>query len=260
MRALVVVAWSVLGAAIGSFLNVVADRLPESGSLSTPPSHCPSCGHALTPMELVPIASYVALRGRCRVCGDRIGPRVVVVEAATAALFALAALRWTGPDRVIMGELVLAGFALSVLIVTTITDLEHGLILDKVTIPAILLAAGAALLRGWPAMLRYGLGGVLGAGLIAAIILLVPGGMGWGDAKLAGFIGLMTGLAGLPFALFIGFVTGGLIAGLLLVSRRAGRRDTLPLGPFLAIGGAVTVLYLEQLQRGFYLLSARLFG
>jgi len=260
MRALIIVAWSLLGAATGSFLNVVADRLPQHGSLLTPPSRCPTCGHALTRFELVPIASYIALRGRCRECGDRIGLRSVVVEAATAALFALAALRWTGPGWAMMAELVLACFALSVLIVTTITDLEHGLILDKVSIPAILLAAGVALLRGWPTMLDYGLGGVLGAGLIAAIILLVPGGMGWGDAKLAGFIGLITGLAGLPFALFIGFVSGGLIAGLLLLSGRVGRRDTLPLGPFLAVGGAVTVLYLDRLQQGFYLLSAQLFG
>jgi leader peptidase (prepilin peptidase) / N-methyltransferase len=260
VRALTIVTWSFVGAAIGSFLNVVADRLPKHRSLMVPPSCCPACGHALTPRELIPIVSYLAQRGRCRECGDRIGPRVVVVEAITAVLFALAAVRWTGPGWAAIGELVLVSFALSVLVLITITDLEHGLILDKVSIPAINLAVGVALYRGWPTMLHHGLGGILGAGLIAAIILLVPGGMGWGDAKLAGFIGLMTGLAGLPFALFISFVSGGLIAGVLLASGRVTRRDTMPLGPFLAVGGAVTLLYLDQLQRGFSLLSTLFFS
>ena len=256
MPALWIALWTVVGLSVGSFLNVVADRLPERASLLHPPSRCPSCERRLSPFELIPVLSYVFLRGRCRSCGARIGARTVLVESVCGLLFALVALQ----TRTLTGfrwlVLFLHSTYLAVLVLVTVTDLQHGLIFDRVTFPALALAAVHALLQGWPELGFRFAGGALGAGIIALIILLVPGGMGWGDAKLAGFIGLITGLPGLLFALFIGFVSGGLVGAGLLASGRAERGDTLPLGPFLAFGGAVALLYEDALLRLFQNLSA----
>ena len=182
------------------------------------------------------------------------------MEVGTALLFALAAARFAPLSGVAWLRLLLLSAYLAVLVVVTVTDLEHGLILTRVVVPASGLALAGALLAGWPDLLYHLAGGLLGAGLIVLIIKLVPGGMGWGDARLAGFIGLATGLPGLLFALFSGFVAGGLLGGLLLASGRARRGDTLPLGPFLALGGAATLLYGDEMLRAFQGLSAAMFG
>lgn len=250
-----IVFWGLLGSAVGSFLNVVADRLPAGGSLLQPPSHCEACGRRLTALELLPVLSYLALGGRCRACGARIGLRTLLVELGSGALFALAAWRIVPADWRGWATLLLSSAYLAVLIAITATDLEHGLILDRVTFPAIGLALVGALLAGWPGLpYRLG-GGLLGAGIFALIIALVPHGMGWGDAKLAGFVGLITGLPGVLFALFVAFVSGGLVAGVLLATGRRKRGDTLPLGPFLALGGAAVLLYGQEMVRAFHALA-----
>lgn len=250
--------WGLLGAAVGSFLNVVADRLPAGGSLVAPPSHCPACGVRLGPAELVPVVSYVALRGRCRRCGTPIGSRTLAVEMGTGALFALAV--WRQPPEDLNGwlSLALVSAYLAVLIVVTVTDLEHGLILNRVMVPALVLGGLGALLSGWPQGLYRVAGALLGAGIITLIILLVPGGMGWGDVRLAGFLGLVTGLSGILLTLLVAFVVGGVVAGAMLASGRRSRGDTIPLGPFLALGGAVVLLYADVLRQAFYALAAAL--
>ena len=255
---LLVAFWAILGAAVGSFLNVVADRLPNQASILSPPSHCGACDRRLGPADMVPVLSYLALRGRCRSCGAAIGQRVLWTELGTGLLFALAAWRTTPTELGGWTRLLLTSTSLAVLVVTTVTDLEHGLILNRISHPAIVLGVIGALLTGWPDMLRYLGAGLLGAGIIVLIIILVPGGMGWGDVYLTGFVGLVTGLPGLLFALFIAFVSGGLVAGALLVSGRRRRDDKMPLGPFLALGGGVTLLYGEEMLRAFYTLAARL--
>ena len=253
---LVVVFWGLVGAAVGSFLNVVADRLPTGGSLLSPPSHCPHCGTRLRPAELVPVVSYLALRGRCRSCGGPIGRRTLIVEAGTGLLFALAACRL--PPVSLRGwlDLILLSIYLGVLVVTTVTDVEHGLILNRVMYPALGIGAVGAVLAGWPEGAYRLAGGAIGAGVILLILLLVPGGMGWGDLRLAGFVGLVTGLPGVLFALFVAFVVGGIVGSVLLASGRRRRGDTLPLGPFLALGGAVVLLYGDVLVRAFWALAA----
>jgi leader peptidase (prepilin peptidase)/N-methyltransferase len=252
--------WAALGAAVGSFLNVLADRLPENGSLLFPASQCGSCGRQLRAADLVPVLSFLALRGRCRTCGAPIGWRVLWVELGTGLLFALAAWRSTPVSLVGWIGLLLTSAYLAVLVVITVTDLERGLILNRVIVPAIGLCLVGMLLAGWPRLLLHLGGGILGAGLIALIITLVPGGMGWGDARLAGFIGLVTGLPGLLFALFVGFVSGGLVGGAMLASRCLRRGDTVPLGPFLAFGAAATLLFGTDMLWLFHTLSAGLFG
>jgi leader peptidase (prepilin peptidase)/N-methyltransferase len=247
--------WGLLGSAVGSFLNVVADRLPAGGSLLQPPSHCAACGRRLTALELLPVLSYLALGGRCRTCKASIGVRILVVEAGTGLAFALAACRTSPASLSGWVALILTSAYLAVLIAVTVTDLEHGLILDRVTFPAIGLGLVGALLAGWPGLLYRLGGGLLGAGVIALIIALVPHGMGWGDAKLAGFVGLIAGLPGVLFALFVAFVSGGLVAGALLATGRRKRGDTIPLGPFLALGGAAVLLYGQEMLRTFQALA-----
>lgn len=239
--------WSIVGAAVGSFLNAAADRLVKRESLLLPASHCDVCQHPLGALDLIPVVSYIALRGRCRYCGARIGARSLWVELGTALLFALAAWQIAPQTAGTLLELGLVSALLGILMLVTVTDLEHGLILDRVIWPGLALALVYTLTRGWPAMGSYILGGLAGAGLILLIRAVVPEGMGEGDVKLTAFIGLSCGLRGLGFALFIGFVVGGIIAAGLLATGRKKRGDTLPLGPFLALGGAVALLYTPQL-------------
>jgi leader peptidase (prepilin peptidase)/N-methyltransferase len=261
---LLIALWAALGMAVGSFLNLVADRLPQGGSLLSPPSHCAACGHRLGVGELVPVWSYLALRGRCRGCGAPIGVRTLGVELVAGLLFALAAWRATPADLEEWGALLFSSVYLAVLLLVTVTDLEHRLILNRVIVPAIGLGLIGALLAGClrptgrscSDLLTYLGGGLLGTGVIVLIIALVPEGMGWGDARLAGFVGLVTGLQGVQFALFVAFVSGGLVAGALLVSGRCKRGDTIPLGPFLAFGGGAVLLYGEEMVRAFHTLAA----
>lgn len=247
--------WGILGSAVGSFLNLLADRLPRGGSILEPPSHCEACGRQLTPADLVPVWSYLALRGRCRACGAAIGFRALAVELGTGLLFALMAWRIAPANGGEWATMLLRSAYLAVLVVVTVTDLEHGLILNRVMVPAIGLGLVSGLLSGWQSLLCHLGGGLLGAGLIVLIIALVPGGMGWGDARLAGFVGLVTGLPGSLFALFIAFVSGGIVAGGLLASRRRHRGETVALGPFLALGGAAALLYTQEMLYAFHSLS-----
>ena len=234
--------WLLLGVSFGSFINVLADRLPAGRSISRPPSHCGTCDRRLTALDLIPVVSYLALRGRCRTCGASIGPRVFWVELLTGALFVGVAAHIAPTDGAGWLRLILMSLYLLVFITVTVTDLEHQLILDVVIYPAIMLAVIGVAISDVAALPTHLLGGALGAGLITMIIGLVPGGMGWGDAKLAGFIGLVVGLNGLPFALFVAFVSGGSVGGVLLATRHKQRGQTIALGPFLAVGGAFILL------------------
>jgi leader peptidase (prepilin peptidase)/N-methyltransferase len=204
---------------------------------------------------LLPVLSYLALGGHCRTCGATVGVRVLAVEAGTGLLFALAAWR-LAPDSLIQwATLLLVSAYLAALVIAAVTDLEHGLILDRATFPAIGLALVGAALTGWPeALYRLG-GGLLGAAVIVLVIVLLPRGMGWGDAKLAGFVGLATGLPGVLFALFVAFVSGGIVAGALLATRRRRPGDAIPLGPFLALGGGMTLLYGKEMLHAFHALA-----
>lgn len=255
---LLVAFWAALGTAVGSFLNVVASRAPQRRSLLTPPSHCDTCGRKLGLAELVPVVSYLVLRGRCRTCRAPIGVRTLAAEIGTGVLFALAATRTTPTEPLEWVTLLLTSSYLAVLVVVTVTDLELGRIPNNVIAPAIIVAMVGSLQAAWPGLLLHLLGGLLGAGIIALIVVLVPGGMGWGDAKLAGFIGLATGLPGTLLALFVGFVSGGLVAGGLLLSGHRRPGDTVPLGPFLALGGGAALLFTDRMLHAFHTLSALL--
>ena len=246
-----------IGTAVGSFVNVVADRLPAGQSLVRPGSHCPVCDTHLRAFDLVPVLSYVWLRARCRYCGAAIPRRLPLVEAGTGLLFALAAASFG-----FSAAFAAAAVILGLLVAITIIDLEHGLILDKVVLPASVAALLMAPL--WPlvgvereffwwsgplASFASSLaGGVAGFVFFLAIVFLRPGGMGGGDVKLGGLLGLLLGLAGVVIAVWVAVVAGGVVAAALLVLGKRGRKSEMPFGPFLAGGAAVALLAGSQVQ------------
>lgn len=234
--------YSVLGLFIGSFLNVCIDRFPRRESLLWPRSHCEACECKLSPSELVPVLSYLLLRGRCRHCGVRLPVRYLLVELGTGLLFAQLWLTH-GPGT----RLFLASLYGATLIVISGIDVEHQLIPNRLVYPTGAIALAAAFLAPHQGFLRPLGAAVAGLGFLWLIALLWPGGIGMGDAKLAGLAGLVVGLPGVFLALWLAFVLGGLCGGVLLLAGRKSRKDTLPFGLFLAVGVLVTMLYGEMI-------------
>ncbi len=230
----------IFGAVIGSFLNVCIYRLPQGKSIVSPPSACGSCGHRLSAIDLVPIFSWVLLRGKCRHCGERVSARYAVVELLTGALFVFAYLQigltWT---------LAKALFLISMLVVMIFIDLDHKIILDGQN--ALLALAGFLFiwLPGGPTWQSAGFGLLVGGGLLFIIAIFGP--MGGGDIKFMAAAGLWLGLGKTILALYVGFIAGGLISLLLLVTKVRSRKDMIPFGPFLALGVFIAYFYYEQL-------------
>lgn len=232
-----------IGACVGSFLNVVADRLPQGKSIVLPPSHCENCQRRLSVDDNIPVVSYLWLRGRCRYCHAAIPQRVFWVELGTAAMFAFLygkySFTYLLPVMLIYG---------CIFIVLTVIDLEHGLLPNKVVYPAMAISFAVAVASQ---VLHLSplpdLKSAVIAGAIGFVFLLIPAvisrGMGWGDVKLAAFIGLATGFPLVLLALFISIVSGGVVAGILLLLKIKGRKDAIPFGPFLSLGTLVALLW-----------------
>jgi leader peptidase (prepilin peptidase)/N-methyltransferase len=240
--ALWVVLIGVLGGAVGSFLNVVIHRLPRGESLVKPGSRCPGCGTALRPRDNVPLMSWLLLRGRCRSCGAPISSRYPIVELVTAAAFVAVALT-RGVDDDLLLELPFA----AILIAVAGIDLEHRIVPNRIVVPAAVFAVAAAAVvepGQLPELLLAG-GAAFAALLLAA--LAYPAGMGMGDVKLAGVMGLYLGLSVVP-ALLAAFLAGTVV-GLGIVAREGaqGRKSGVPFAPFLALGGLVGLLAGSQL-------------
>ena len=233
-----------LGLATGSFLNLCIDRLPKRESILHPPSHCDVCQHKLRPLDLVPLLSYLYLKGRCRYCGAKIHYRVPLVEAMTGLIFVLL---WNHSGFSI--GLPLAMLFACLFIVILVIDLEHHLILNRVVYPAIALAFLVIILTPDYGIISAVIGGVTGAGILLLVALIFPGGMGMGDVKLAALIGLLVGFPQVLIALLICFILGGAVAGGLLLARLKGRKDPVPLAPFLTAGLITTVFYGEEILK-----------
>jgi leader peptidase (prepilin peptidase)/N-methyltransferase len=227
----------IMGATIGSFLNVVAYRLPRRESLVHPGSHCPRCGTAIKVYDNLPVAGWLMLRGRCRSCGTAISPRYPLVEALTAALAVTVVLTKHSAHDTVLG-LVLIG----VLVPVALIDLEHRIIPNKITLPAAVaaVAIGAALdLRGVPEQLIAGAGA---GGFLLFFALAYPRGMGMGDVKLAAVLGLFLGRSvavAILAAVLLGTVVGSLVMARVGVEK--GRKTAVPFGPFLALGGVIAL-------------------
>ena len=221
-------------------MNLCIDRLPQGQSLLRPESHCDACGRRLRWFELVPVASILALRGRCRTCCFPIPWRVLAVEVISAITFGYLGLRYG-----VSGEgLALAVYAM-VFVAIFFIDLEQGIIPDRLVYPASAAALGLSLLIPQVGFWRAVLGASVGFGIMLAVYLASRGGMGAGDVKFAGLIGLAVGFPLVLPALVLACMAGGGVAALLLARRRKRGRDAIPFGPFLA-GGAITSLLWGQ--------------
>jgi leader peptidase (prepilin peptidase) / N-methyltransferase len=231
------------GAVAGSFLSVVAHRVPRGESIVGPRSRCASCDAQIAAYDNIPILSWLLLRGRCRHCGERISARYPLIEIGTGLLFALTALVLRDePARLALGLVFVATLA-----AITLTDLELRVIPNKVLIVSAI--AGVVLVAAFdPSSLpERAIAAAAAGGLLFAVALAYPRGMGMGDVKLAAVMGLYLGRSVAP-ALLIGFAAGALF-GLALIARHgaAARKRTLPFGPFLALGGVVGLLAGEEL-------------
>jgi leader peptidase (prepilin peptidase)/N-methyltransferase len=227
---------ALIGLLIGSFLNVVAWRLPRGESLVRPRSKCPGCGTQVKPYDNVPVLSWLALRGRCRGCGEKISARYPIVEAVTAALYVLVvALKWGDVLQTTLG-LVLVTFLVPIAAI----DLDHKIIPNKLTGPAAVLAVALVAVLDPGRLPEY-----LAAGFGALLFFYLPAlihnkGMGMGDVKLAGVLGLYLGRAvapGLFIALILGVIVGTAVIAVKGLSD--GRRTKVPFGPFLAAGALI---------------------
>ncbi len=237
MPAAIVLA-AVLGLAVGSFLNVVAWRLPRGESLAHPPSACPACGTAIRPRDNVPVVSWLLLRGRCRACAAPISPRYPLVEATTAVLWvAVVIARWDDAAEIALG------IALVTLMVPVVLiDLDHRLIPNKLTGPFAVLAVVIGLVLDLDGVPEQLIAGAAAGGFFLLTALAYPRGMGMGDVKLAGVMGLLLGRAVAP-AIFIGLI-GGVVVGAVIIARLGaaqGRKTAVPFGPFLAAGAVIAV-------------------
>jgi leader peptidase (prepilin peptidase)/N-methyltransferase len=232
-----VVVTGLFGAVIGSFLNVVAHRVPLGESIVSPGSRCPECGAPVKAYDNVPVVSWLVLRGRCRNCGAPISPRYPLVELATALAWAgVVAARGFDDDLVLELPFVAALIALAAI------DFDHKLLPNKIVYPLAVYGVIATLLVDRGDLVENLIAGAGAFAFLLAAVIAYPSGMGMGDVKLAGAMGLYLGASVIP-ALLVAFLSGSVV-GIVILAREgaAGRKKAVPFGIFLALGGIVGVL------------------
>ncbi|TFC59886.1 A24 family peptidase [Cryobacterium sp. TMB1-7] len=263
---LVSVLSAVLGLAIGSFLNVVVYRVPIGMSVVAPPSACPRCGAAITSRDNVPVLSWVLLAGKCRSCRTAISVRYPLVEAGTGAAFVAVALHLISDESTITGGitsalLVLGAYfylaAVSIalaLIDVDVHRLPNSIVLPGYVVGTVLLSLAALSSGDLGPVLRAGIGLVAMWFAYFLMAMAYPGGMGFGDVKLAGVLGLFLGYLGwgeLAVGSFAAFLLGGFYAVGLLVARRATRKSGIPFGPWMLAGAWVGIFFGDRVWDGY---------
>ncbi len=236
------------GLCVGSFLNVVVWRVPRGESVVTPRSHCPGCGHGIRPRDEIPVLSWLLLGARCRDCGERISARYPLVELLTAAVFVAIALRFHDAVGLLPAYLYLGALGVALALI----DLDVQKLPNALTLPAYLvgpfLLAIAVLSSddgGWGSLLRA-LGGLAAMYAFYFSLWYVTRGrgMGFGDVKLAGVLGLFLAFLGWQtwtVGLFAGFFVGGVVSVALMAAGQAGRKTKVPFGPFMVVGALIAV-------------------
>jgi leader peptidase (prepilin peptidase)/N-methyltransferase len=245
LEIVIAVIFFLLGISVGSFLNVVADRVPAGKSILRPPSHCFSCGHVLEPRDLFPIFSYLALKGKCRYCGQTILARSMLVELASGLLFVLTltmfGLSWQTLVTIVYG---------SFFIILFVTDLEQGLLPHVIVYPGIAIALIFAALRPLTGTTPGIVSALAGLGIGYGIFFLIwavpkmfkKNALGFGDVGMAGLIGASVGYPTTLVALYMGILAGGLAAAMLVVFKVKKLNEPMQFGMFLAFGGMVALL------------------
>jgi leader peptidase (prepilin peptidase) / N-methyltransferase len=232
-----IVFMALLGLIAGSFLSVVAHRVPLGESIVAPRSRCPNCGTQIAAYDNVPVFSYLALRGRCRHCDAKVPATYPLLEAGLAAVFVAILLRYSD-DGI---EIALGACLAATLATITLTDLEHRVIPNKVLIVAAIVAVGVLVAGDRDVLAEHAIAAAIAFAVMFLIAIVYPRGMGMGDVKLAGVMGLYLGKAVAP-ALLIGFAAGALFGLALIATRGAeARKQAVPFGPFLALGGLVAI-------------------
>jgi leader peptidase (prepilin peptidase)/N-methyltransferase len=244
----------ILGLLVGSFLNVVIWRIPRGESVVRPPSHCPSCGQEISARDNIPLFSWLVLRGRCRNCQSHISVRYPLVEAANAALFAGLALRF-GPHAILVAYLYLGAVGLALaLIDLDVHRLPNSLTLPSYAVGAVLLTVAALVSHHPFDLLRAALGMAAMYAFYFLLVVIKPGGMGWGDVKLSGVLGLYLGFLGwgpLVVGTFLAFLLGGFAGVALMVAGRARRKSRIPFGPFMVAGALIAVFAGQHLAHAY---------
>jgi len=262
----IVVVVGILGLLVGSFLNVVIYRIPIGKSIVTPPSACPACDARIKPWDNVPVISWLVLRGRCRTCSARISVRYPIVELLSGLLFAAVALRFSQPLDIPTAALVATGIllvaylyfaAISVALAAIDLDthtLPNAIVLPAYAVVAALLVAASAVYGDYSQLVSAAIGGAAMFVAYLAMALVYPGGMGFGDVKLAGVLGLLLGFLGwgtLIVGAFAAFLLGGLFGVALLVFRKAGRKSGIPFGPWMLAGAWLGIFIGERIWNGY---------
>ena len=226
------------GLMLGSFLTVVAYRVPRGESVVAGRSRCPGCGAQIAAYDNVPVISWVVLGGNARCCGAAISPRYPLTELTTGALFAAAGLAFHDEPA----QLALALVFVSMLVAVTLTDLERRIIPNKILLVAAVLGVAIAAATDPASLPERAIAAVAAGGLLLAAALAYPSGMGLGDVKLAATMGLFLGRDVAP-AILVALIAGSLV-GLAMIARHgpAARKRAIPFGPFLALGGVVGLL------------------
>lgn len=237
---------ALLGLAVGSFLNVVIYRVPKSESVVRPRSHCPSCGTELAERDNIPVLSWLLLRGRCRTCHQPISARYPLVELLTAGVFlvmlAQFGFTWQLPAYL---YLVAIGVALAFI------DIDAHRLPDAITLPsypvlALLLLLPTIASGDWGDYVRALLAAAALFAFYFALVLVYPAGMGFGDVKLAGLLGLMLGYQGWGQVVvggFLGFAIGSVVGVTVMLATRSGRKTKIPFGPSMLVGALLALIF-----------------
>ena len=244
----------VLGLAIGSFLNVVVWRVPRGESVVSPPSACPRCGHQIRNRDNVPVLGWLLLRGRCRDCGEPISPRYPSVELCCGALFGVMAWRF-GLQVALLAYLWFAAVGLAL----SLIDLDTRRLPDALTKPSWVVVGAVLVVAGLTDsdtthLLRAAVGALALGGLYAGLWFAYPGGMGFGDVKLAPTLGALlawVSYGALAVGAFAGFLTGGVFGIALILAGRGGRKSKVPFGPFMILGALLGILFGTQLAHAY---------
>lgn len=234
--------FTIFGLVFGSFYNVVGLRVPKKESIAFPPSHCTSCDRRLTALDLVPVFSYLFLKGRCRSCGEKIHWVYPLMEFITGGLFALSFWKIG-----FQPELIIAILFMSLLVIITVSDIAYMLIPDKVLLPMGALLLGLRLFIPLDPWWDSILGAAIGFGILFLIAIVSKGGMGGGDIKLFFVIGLVLGVSGTLMTLFFASLIGSIAGIIMLRIKNEGRKTPVPFGPSIALAAVIVYFWGDAL-------------
>lgn len=233
----------ILGLVIGSFLNVCIYRIPQKKSIIYPSSHCTKCGHKLYVLDLIPVISYIALKGKCRYCKSKISLRYLIIEITNSLLYVVLFIKFK-----LTLEFFSYCFLISLLLVVFVIDLRYKIIPNKINLFGFSIILTIKILESlyylsFAPLLDSTLGLLIGAVPILLVILITNGGMGAGDMKLMAVIGMWFGLKFTYLVLVIGILAASIMAIILLVTKQSTKKSELPFAPFLFISTFICLIF-----------------